>query len=35
MAVIIAAKIFDLENDKIINALRTYKGVPHRLRTRP
>ena len=31
MAVIIAAKIFDLENDKIVNALRTYKGVPHRL----
>lgn len=31
MAVIIAAKIFDLENDRIISALRNYKGVPHRL----
>jgi UDP-N-acetylmuramoylalanine--D-glutamate ligase len=31
MSVIIAAKVFDLDNDKIINALKNYKGVPHRL----
>lgn len=31
MAVIITAKLFDLEDDKIISALRNYKGVPHRL----
>lgn len=31
MAVIIAAKLYDLKDDKIISALRTYKGVPHRL----
>ncbi|MCJ7552252.1 MAG: UDP-N-acetylmuramoyl-L-alanine--D-glutamate ligase [Ignavibacteriaceae bacterium] len=31
MAVIIAAKIFDLNNERIINALRKYQGVPHRL----
>lgn len=31
MAVIIAAKVFELNNDKIISVLRNYKGVPHRL----
>jgi len=31
MAVITAAKIFDLDNDKIIKALRTFEGVEHRL----
>lgn len=31
MAVICAAKIFNLENEKIINALRTFEGVEHRL----
>jgi UDP-N-acetylmuramoylalanine--D-glutamate ligase len=31
MAVIIAAKIFGLKNDKIKEALRNYKGVEHRL----
>lgn len=31
MSVIIAAKLFDLENDKIISALKEYKGVTHRL----
>ncbi|MFO7525944.1 MAG: UDP-N-acetylmuramoyl-L-alanine--D-glutamate ligase [Ignavibacteriaceae bacterium] len=31
MAVIIAAKIFELDNDKITDALRSYIGVPHRL----
>ncbi|MBI5661385.1 MAG: UDP-N-acetylmuramoyl-L-alanine--D-glutamate ligase [Ignavibacterium album] len=31
MAVIIAAKIFGFDNDKILNALRTFKGVEHRL----
>lgn len=31
MSVIIAARIFDLNNEKIINSLRNYKGVPHRL----
>ena len=31
MAVIIAAKIFDLDNEKILEALRSFKGVEHRL----
>ncbi|WP_337872331.1 UDP-N-acetylmuramoyl-L-alanine--D-glutamate ligase [Ignavibacterium sp.] len=31
MAVIIAAKIFDFDNEKILNALRSFKGVEHRL----
>ena len=31
MAVICAAKIFDLDNAKIIKALQTFKGVEHRL----
>ncbi|HSD62501.1 MAG TPA: UDP-N-acetylmuramoyl-L-alanine--D-glutamate ligase [Ignavibacteriaceae bacterium] len=31
MAVITAAKIFGLDNDKIIKALRTFEGVEHRL----
>lgn len=31
MAVIIAAKLFGFENDKIIEGLRTFKGVEHRL----
>lgn len=31
MAVIIASKIFDFENDKILRALNTFKGVEHRL----
>ena len=31
MAVITAAKIFNLDNDKIIKALRTFEGVEHRL----
>lgn len=31
MAVIIAAKIFDLDNEKIIAALKSFKGVEHRL----
>lgn len=31
MAVIIAAKIFDFENDRILRALNTFKGVEHRL----
>lgn len=31
MAVIIAAKIFKLDNDRLTDALRSYKGVPHRL----
>lgn len=31
MAVITAAKIFRLDNDKIIKALRTFEGVEHRL----
>ena len=31
MAVIIAAKIFNLDNDKIIEALKSFKGVEHRL----
>jgi len=31
MAVIIAAKIFNLNNEKIIEALKTFKGVEHRL----
>lgn len=31
MAVIIAAKIFDLSNDKIIEALKNFRGVEHRL----
>lgn len=31
MAVIVAAKIFDFENEKIINALNTFRGVEHRL----
>jgi UDP-N-acetylmuramoylalanine--D-glutamate ligase len=31
MAVIIAAKIFNLDNEKITNALRSFKGVEHRL----
>ncbi len=31
MAVIIAAKIFGFENEKIKNALRSFKGVEHRL----
>ena len=31
MAVIIAAKIFDFENEKIINALKSFQGVEHRL----
>lgn len=31
MAVIIAAKIFNLDNNKILEALRTFKGVEHRL----
>jgi UDP-N-acetylmuramoylalanine--D-glutamate ligase len=31
MAVIIAAKIFDLDNNKIIEALKSFKGVEHRL----
>jgi UDP-N-acetylmuramoylalanine--D-glutamate ligase len=31
MAVIIAAKIFNLNNSGIINALRSFKGVEHRL----
>lgn len=31
MAVIVAAKIFDFENEKIIGALNTFRGVEHRL----
>jgi UDP-N-acetylmuramoylalanine--D-glutamate ligase len=31
MAVIIAAKINDLDNDKIVNALHTFESVEHRL----
>ncbi len=31
MAVIIAAKIFNLDNKKIIEALKSFKGVEHRL----
>ncbi|HQF41998.1 MAG TPA: UDP-N-acetylmuramoyl-L-alanine--D-glutamate ligase [Ignavibacteriaceae bacterium] len=31
MAVIIAAKIFDLDNEKILEALKLFKGVEHRL----
>ncbi|AFH49911.1 UDP-N-acetylmuramoylalanine-D-glutamate ligase [Ignavibacterium album JCM 16511] len=31
MAVIIAAKIFDFKNEKIIAALKTFRGVEHRL----
>jgi UDP-N-acetylmuramoylalanine--D-glutamate ligase len=31
MAVIIAAKIFNLDNQKITNALQSFKGVEHRL----
>jgi UDP-N-acetylmuramoylalanine--D-glutamate ligase len=31
MAVIIAAKIFGFDNEKIVNALQTFKGVEHRL----
>ncbi len=31
MAVIIAAKIFNLDNQKIIEALKSFKGVEHRL----
>lgn len=31
MVAIIAAKIFDFENEKIIEGLRTFKGVEHRL----
>lgn len=31
MAVISAAKLFDLNNDKIISSLRTFKAVEHRL----
>ena len=31
MAVICAAKIFELDNDNIINALQTFQGVEHRL----
>lgn len=31
MAVIIAAKIFNLDNEKILEALRSFKGVEHRL----
>ena len=31
MSVIIAAKIYDLDNNKIIDALKNYRGVPHRL----
>jgi UDP-N-acetylmuramoylalanine--D-glutamate ligase len=31
MAVVIAAKAFDLENEKIRQALSTFKGVEHRL----
>ncbi len=31
MAVIIAAKIFNLNNEKIIEALKSFKGVEHRL----
>ncbi len=31
MAVIIAAKIFKLDNQKILEALKTFKGVEHRL----
>lgn len=31
MAVIIAAKISGFQNEKILNALRTFKGVEHRL----
>ncbi len=31
MAVIIAAKIFNLDNEKIIKALKSFKGVEHRL----
>jgi UDP-N-acetylmuramoylalanine--D-glutamate ligase len=31
MSVIIAAKIYDLDNSKIIDALKSYRGVPHRL----
>lgn len=31
MAVIIAAKIFNLDNEKIVEALRSFKGVEHRL----
>ncbi len=31
MAVIIAAKIFDLDNEKILEALKSFKGVEHRL----
>ena len=31
MAVITAAKIFDFDNEKIKEGLRTFKGVEHRL----
>jgi len=31
MAVIIAAKIFNLDNEKILKALKSFKGVEHRL----
>lgn len=31
MAVIIAAKIYKLDNEKILNALKAFKGVEHRL----
>ncbi len=31
MAVIIAAKLFNLDNEKILEALRSFKGVEHRL----
>lgn len=31
MAVVIAAKIFNLDNEKIIEALKSFKGVEHRL----
>lgn len=31
MAVIIAAKIFNLDNEKILEALKSFKGVEHRL----
>jgi len=31
MAVIIAAKIFNLDNEKIVEALKSFKGVEHRL----
>ena len=32
MAVIIAAKIFNLDNEKIISALKSFKGVEHQIR---